>query len=250
MELLGLSKIGFMSVLGSTPAAKACHACARLISPPPVATTLFNDIFCGLKGETRSPARFAKRHKPATIVLLPALECVMHETIAQAQRGKRMLMIQGTASSAGKSTIVAGLCRLAKRAGLRVSPFKPQNMSLNSVVATGGGEMSRAQAWQAFAAGVDPHTDMNPILLKPNSSIGSQVIIQGRVACTLDARSYQQYKPIAMRAALDSFRRIRAASDIVFIECAGSPAEVNLRHADIANMGFAEAVDCPVLLVD
>src|SRR5260364_19053 len=168
---------------------------------------------------------------------------------AAGHRGKRMLMIQGTASSAGKSTIVAGLCRLAKRAGLRVSPFKPQNMSLNSVVATGGGEMSRAQAWQAFAAGVDPHTDMNPILLKPNSSIGSQVIIQGRVACTLDARSYQQYKPIAMRAALDSFRRIRAASDIVFIEGAGSPAEVNLRHADIANMGFAEAVDCPVVLV-
>src|SRR5260363_245525 len=169
--------------------------------------------------------------------------------IARSAAGHRMLMIQGTASSAVKSTIVAGLCRLAKRAGLLVSPFKRQNMSLNSVVATGGGEMSRAQAWQAFAAGVDPHTDMNPILLKPNSSIGSQVIIQGRVACTLDARSYQQYKPIAMRAALDSFRRIRAASDIVFIEGAGSPAEVNLRHADIANMGFAEAVDCPVVLV-
>ncbi len=178
----------------------------------------------------------------------------MHKTTIQAQRGNLahwagLLMIQGTTSSAGKSTIVAGLCRLARRAGLRASPFKPQNMSLNSVVTADGGEMSRAQAWQAFAAGVDPHTDMNPILLKPNSPTGSQVIIQGRVACTLDARAYQRYKPIAMRAALDSFRRIRAASDIVFIEGAGSPAEVNLRHADIANMGFAEAVDCPVVLV-
>jgi adenosylcobyric acid synthase len=163
------------------------------------------------------------------------------------------LMIQGTSSDAGKSTFVASLCRLAARAGLRVAPFKPQNMSLNSAVTPEGGEIGRAQAWQAFAAGLAPHTDMNPVLLKPNSDTGSQVIIQGKVYGNLAARAYQDfkqdYKRVAMDAVLDSYARLRAGADVVFVEGAGSPAEVNLRRGDIANMGFAEAVDCPVVLL-
>ncbi len=163
------------------------------------------------------------------------------------------LMIQGTSSDAGKSTFVASLCRLAARAGLRVAPFKPQNMSLNSAVTPEGGEIGRAQAWQAFAAGIAPHTDMNPVLLKPNSDTGSQVIIQGKVYGNLDARAYQDfkrdYRRIAMEAVLDSHARLRAGADVVFVEGAGSPAEVNLRQGDIANMGFAETVDCPVVLL-
>lgn len=159
------------------------------------------------------------------------------------------LMIQGTSSDAGKSTFVASLCRLAARTGARVAPFKPQNMSNNSAVTPGGGEIGRAQAWQAFAAGVAPHTDMNPVLLKPNSDTGSQVIIQGKVHGNLGAKAYQTFKRTAMEAVLDSFGRLRAQNDIVLVEGAGSPAEVNLRSGDIANMGFAEAADCPVVLL-
>jgi adenosylcobyric acid synthase len=160
-----------------------------------------------------------------------------------------MLMIQGTSSDAGKSTLVGALCRIAARTGLRVAPFKPQNMSLNSAVTIDGGEIGRAQAWQALAAGVAPEADMNPVLLKPNSDIGAQVIVQGRSTGNLDATAYHRYKPIALQAVLESFERLRAKSDIVLIEGAGSPAEVNLREGDIANMGFATAVDCPVVLV-
>ncbi|MBB3258897.1 adenosylcobyric acid synthase [Paraburkholderia bannensis] len=159
------------------------------------------------------------------------------------------LMIQGTTSDAGKSTLVAGLCRLARRAGVRVAPFKPQNMALNSAVTADGGEIGRAQALQAIAAGIAPHTDLNPVLLKPNSDMGSQVIIHGRARMNLNARAYQSYKPIAREAVLESYGRLRAGYDTVFVEGAGSPAEINLRANDIANMGFAEAVDCPVVLV-
>ena len=159
------------------------------------------------------------------------------------------LMVQGTTSDAGKSTLVAGLCRLARRAGVRVAPFKPQNMALNSAVSVDGGEIGRAQAWQAFAAGLAPHTDMNPVLLKPNSDTGAQVIIHGKARFNLDARAYHEYKPLAMQAVLESYERLRGAYDAVFVEGAGSPAEVNLRSRDIANMGFAEAVDCPVIIV-
>ena len=159
------------------------------------------------------------------------------------------LMIQGTSSDAGKSTFVASLCRLAARTGARVAPFKPQNMSNNSAVTSDGGEIGRAQAWQAFAAGVAPHTDMNPVLLKPNSDTGSQVIIQGRVHGNLAAQAYQAFKRTAMEAVLDSYGRLRARNDVVLVEGAGSPAEVNLRSGDIANMGFAEAADCPVVLL-
>jgi adenosylcobyric acid synthase len=159
------------------------------------------------------------------------------------------LMVQGTTSDAGKSTLVAALCRLLARRGVRVAPFKPQNMALNSAVTSDGGEIGRAQALQAIAAGVAPHTDMNPVLLKPSSDIGAQVIIHGRVRAEMDARDYHQYKTVAMQAVLESHARLRAQYDAVIVEGAGSPAEINLRDRDIANMGFAEAVDCPVVLV-
>lgn len=161
----------------------------------------------------------------------------------------KTLMIQGTTSDAGKSVMVAGLCRLLARRGVRVVPFKPQNMALNSAVTVDGGEIGRAQAVQAQAAFLEPHTDMNPVLLKPNTDIGAQVIIHGKALANMDARRYHDYKPVAMRAVLESYERLRAAYDFVLVEGAGSPAEINLRDKDIANMGFAEAVDCPVWLV-
>ncbi len=159
------------------------------------------------------------------------------------------LMVQGCTSDAGKSTIVAALCRVLKDQGARVAPFKPQNMALNSAVTADGGEIGRAQALQAIAAGVAPHTDMNPVLLKPSSNIGAQVVIHGKVRAEMDARDYHQYKTVAMGAVLESYGRLRAQYENVMVEGAGSPAEINLRDRDIANMGFAEAVDCPVILV-
>jgi len=159
------------------------------------------------------------------------------------------LMVQGTTSDAGKSTLVAGLCRVLARAGTRVAPFKPQNMALNSAVTADGGEIGRAQALQAQAAGLAPHTDMNPVLLKPSSDTGAQVIIHGQARMDLDARAYHAYKPEAMTAVLASHSRLSGAYDVVLVEGAGSPAEINLRDRDIANMGFAERVDCPVVLV-
>ncbi|QOY95165.1 cobyric acid synthase [Massilia sp. UMI-21] len=161
----------------------------------------------------------------------------------------RTLMVQGTTSDAGKSTVVAALCRLLLRRGLRVAPFKPQNMALNSAVTREGGEIGRAQALQAIAAGVDAHTDMNPVLLKPSSDTGAQVIIHGRVRAEMNARDYHQYKSVAMGAVLESHARLLVQYEAVVVEGAGSPAEINLRERDIANMGFAEAVDCPVILV-
>lgn len=159
------------------------------------------------------------------------------------------LMVQGTTSDAGKSTLVAGLCRVLHRWGVRVAPFKPQNMALNSAVTADGGEIGRAQALQAQAAGLAPHTDMNPVLLKPNSDTGAQIIIHGQVRMNLDARAYHAYKPTAMQAVLESHERLSQSYEVVLVEGAGSPAEINLRDRDIANMGFAEAVDCPVVLV-
>ncbi len=159
------------------------------------------------------------------------------------------LMVQGTTSDAGKSTLVAGLCRVLRRRGVRVAPFKPQNMALNSAVTADGGEIGRAQALQAQAAGVPPHTDMNPVLLKPSSDTAAQIIIHGKALTDMDARAYHEYKPRALAAVLQSYHRLRSQYDCVLVEGAGSPAEVNLREHDIANMGFAEAVDCPVVLV-
>lgn len=159
------------------------------------------------------------------------------------------LMIQGTTSDAGKSTLVAALCRCLSRRGLSVVPFKPQNMALNSAVTVDGGEIGRAQALQALACGLEPHTDMNPILLKPNTDIGAQVIVHGKARGNMDAQSYHQYKSLAMSAVLESHQRLSEQYRHVLVEGAGSPAEINLRDRDIANMGFAEAVDCPVIIV-
>ena len=159
------------------------------------------------------------------------------------------LMVQGTTSDAGKSTLVTALCRWLTRQGVRVVPFKPQNMALNSAVTAEGGEIGRAQAVQAQAAGLAPHTDMNPVLLKPNSDTGAQVIIHGRAVTSMNAVAYHDYKAIAMQAVLDSHQRLSEQYPVVMVEGAGSPAEINLRAGDIANMGFAEAVDCPVILI-
>jgi adenosylcobyric acid synthase len=159
------------------------------------------------------------------------------------------LMVQGTTSDAGKSTLVTALCRWLRRRGISVVPFKPQNMALNSAVTADGGEIGRAQAVQAHAAGLEPHTDMNPILLKPNSDTGAQIIIHGRAVTNMDAVAYHDYKRVAMNAVLESHGRLSAEYQVVMVEGAGSPAEINLRANDIANMGFAEAVDCPVILI-
>ena len=159
------------------------------------------------------------------------------------------LMVQGTTSDAGKSLLVTALGRWLRRRGVRVAPFKPQNMALNSAVTVDGGEIGRAQAVQAAACGVAPHTDMNPVLLKPNTDIGAQVIIQGRAVGNLDAAAYQGYKATARVAVLESYERLARQYQVILVEGAGSPAEINLRAQDIANMGFAEAVDCPVILV-
>jgi adenosylcobyric acid synthase len=161
----------------------------------------------------------------------------------------RVLMFQGTGSDVGKSLIVAGLCRLLANRGMAVRPFKPQNMSNNAAVTADGGEIGRAQALQARAARVTPSVDMNPVLLKPQSEVGSQIVVQGRVFGTARAREYQARKPELMRYVLDSFARLRASCDIVLVEGAGSASEINLRANDIANMGFARAADAPVILI-
>jgi adenosylcobyric acid synthase len=161
----------------------------------------------------------------------------------------KALMFQGTGSDVGKSLIVAGLCRAYSRQGVRVRPFKPQNMSNNAAVTHDGGEIGRAQALQARACGVAPSVDMNPVLLKPQSEIGSQVVVQGRVIGNARAREYQALKPKLMGAVLESYARLKAEADLVLIEGAGSAAEINLRDGDIANMGFARAADCPVALI-
>jgi adenosylcobyric acid synthase len=156
----------------------------------------------------------------------------------------RAIMIQGAGSNVGKSMLVAGLCRAALRRGLRVAPFKPQNMSNNAAVTVDGGEIGRAQALQAMAAGLDPVIDMNPVLLKPESETGAQVIVQGHRTGTLRARDYGKMKGTLLPAVLDSFHRLAGQHDLVIVEGAGSPAEVNLRAGDIANMGFALAPGC------
>lgn len=160
----------------------------------------------------------------------------------------RALMIQGTGSNVGKSLLVAGLARAFTNRGLRVAPFKPQNMSNNAAVTPEGGEIGRAQALQARAAKRAPHTDMNPVLLKPETDTGAQVIVQGKRRGTQGAGSFMRDKTGLLEAALESFRRLAGDADLVLIEGAGSPAETNLRKNDIANMGFACAADVPVVL--
>jgi adenosylcobyric acid synthase len=161
----------------------------------------------------------------------------------------RALMFQGTGSDVGKSLIVAGLARALTRRGLRVRPFKPQNMSNNAAVAADGGEIGRAQALQARAAKVAPSVHMNPVLLKPQSEIGAQIVVQGRVCGSARAAAYQEIKPELLPAVLDSYARLRRDADIVLVEGAGSATELNLRPNDIANMGFARAAEVPVVLI-
>ncbi|WP_036283642.1 cobyric acid synthase [Methylocystis sp. ATCC 49242] len=161
----------------------------------------------------------------------------------------RTLMIQGTGSDVGKSLVVAGLARAFVNRGLKVAPFKPQNMSNNAAVTADGGEIGRAQALQARAARLAPCVDINPVLLKPQGGNGSQVVVRGVVAGQAKARDYQHWKPRLKPAVMESFARLRAASDLVIVEGAGSAAEINLRANDIANMGFAREADAPVVLV-
>ncbi len=159
------------------------------------------------------------------------------------------LMLQGTGSDVGKSVLVAALCRALTNRGLRVLPFKPQNMSNNAAVTTDGGEIGRAQALQAIACRVEPHSDMNPVLLKPQADRTSQLIVHGRVRGTLGSGNFREARGALMAEVLESYERLRAASDIVIVEGAGSPAEINLRAGDIANMGFARAANVPVVLI-
>ncbi|KHA51654.1 cobyric acid synthase [Sulfitobacter geojensis] len=161
----------------------------------------------------------------------------------------KAIMIQGTGSNVGKSMIVAGILRACSRRGMDVRPFKPQNMSNNAAVTSDGGEIGRAQALQARASGVEPHTDMNPILLKPQSTTGAQVIVQGQIAGHQDAAAFGKNKAALMPAVLESFQRLAAQCDLIVVEGAGSPAETNLREGDIANMGFATAANVPVVLM-
>lgn len=158
-------------------------------------------------------------------------------------------MIQGTTSDAGKSTLVAGLCRVFANNNRKVAPFKPQNMALNSAVTEDGGEIGRAQALQAVAAKTPARIDFNPILLKPNSDTGAQVIVHGKAISNMEAGKYHDYKKVAMQAVLDSHHRLAKDFDVLVVEGAGSPAEINLRAHDLANMGYAEAIDCPVIII-
>ena len=166
-----------------------------------------------------------------------------------AARASAAIMLQGTGSDVGKSLLVAGLCRAFRDRGLRIAPFKPQNMSNNAAVTADGGEIGRAQALQARAAGLQPKRHMNPVLLKPQTDTGTQVVVQGTVMTSATARDYHTLKPQLMPCVLESFAAIGDGMDLVIVEGAGSAAELNLRDGDIANMGFAEAADVPVVLV-
>ena len=159
------------------------------------------------------------------------------------------VMLQGTGSDVGKSVLVAGICRALANRGLRVRPFKPQNMSNNAAVTADGGEIGRAQALQAVAARIEPHSDMNPVLLKPQADRTSQLIVHGKVRGTLGPGNYRAARGALLDEVMASYRRLQAVCDIVVVEGAGSPAEINLRAGDIANMGFARAADVPVILV-
>ena len=161
----------------------------------------------------------------------------------------RALMVQGTGSHVGKSLLVTGLCRLFSKQGYRVAPFKAQNMALNSFVTEDGGEMGRAQVVQAEAAGIRPTCDMNPVLIKPQTDIGSQVIIQGKVVGNFSAVEYHNYKKEALNAVRDSYKRLKRRFDLIVIEGAGSPAEINLKKNDIVNMRMAQLADAPVIIV-
>jgi adenosylcobyric acid synthase len=159
------------------------------------------------------------------------------------------IMVQGTSSHVGKSVLTAAVCRILKQGGFKVAPFKAQNMALNAFATKGGGEIGRAQAFQAEAAGCEPTVDMNPVLLKPTADSLTQVIVQGKVYGVMSASEYQGFKKVARRFVLESYTRLAALYDVIVIEGAGSPSEINLREDDIVNMGMAEMVGSPVLIV-
>ena len=161
----------------------------------------------------------------------------------------KVIMVQGTMSNAGKSLVAAGLCRVFRQDGYRVAPFKSQNMALNSYITKEGLEMGRAQVVQAEAAGIEPQVCMNPILLKPTNDIGSQVIVNGEVLGNMPAREYFKYKTKLIPDIMKAYRKLEEQADIIVVEGAGSPAEINLRDNDIVNMGLAEMLDAPVILV-
>ncbi|MBR5702226.1 MAG: cobyric acid synthase, partial [Oscillospiraceae bacterium] len=161
----------------------------------------------------------------------------------------KSIMIQGTMSNAGKSLLAAGLCRIFRQDGLRVAPFKSQNMALNSFITKAGGEMGRAQVVQAEAAGIDPDVRMNPILLKPTTDVGSQVIVNGVAQGNMRAMEYYRRKPEFIPAIMEAYNSLAAEYDVIVIEGAGSPAEINLKKDDIVNMGMAKLADAPVFLV-
>ena len=161
----------------------------------------------------------------------------------------KALMLQGTGSDVGKSLLTAGLCRIAKRRGMKVAPFKPQNMSNNAAACRAGGEIGRAQALQARAAGIDPHVDMNPVLLKPQTDRVAQVVVHGKALTAMEASQYMAERNSFLPAVIESFERLAAQNELIIVEGAGSPAEVNLRERDIANMGFARPTNVPVCLI-
>ncbi len=165
------------------------------------------------------------------------------------RRPGRVLMVQGTASHAGKSVLAAALCRIYARRGLSVAPFKAQNMSLNSFVTADGGEMGRAQVFQAWAAGIEPQVDMNPVLLKPSSDAASQVIVLGRAVGHMTVATYHAYQAEVWPVVTEALARLRTVHDLIVVEGAGSSAEVNLRSQDIVNMRLAVHAGSPVLLV-
>ena len=166
----------------------------------------------------------------------------------QNSKKAKNIMIQGTMSNAGKSLLAAGLCRIFKQDGYKVAPFKSQNMALNSFITKAGGEMGRAQVVQAEAAGIAPDTRMNPILLKPTTDVGSQIIVNGKAIGNMDAMEYYRRKKEFIPEVMKAYDSLASEHDIIVIEGAGSPAEINLKDEDIVNMGMAEMVDAPVLL--
>jgi len=190
---------------------------------------------------------FSCEPSTCTIILNISLICIhLRSSVVTAMKA---LMIQGTASGVGKSVLVAGLCRLLARNGVRVAPFKPQNMSNNAAVTIDGGEIGRAQALQAFACGIEPSVHMNPVLIKPEADEQAQLVVRGQVVGALHASRFREDRIGWMDMVLESFAILQSEYDVVIIEGAGSPAEPNLREGDIANMGFAEAADVPVWLV-
>ncbi|HXE97474.1 MAG TPA: cobyric acid synthase, partial [Dongiaceae bacterium] len=198
--------------------------------------------FVDAEGRIVTPRGYAAKYLPAVAVT----ESVADQGPLQ-QPGA--LMFCGTASDVGKSIITSGFCRCLVRLGIAVAPFKSQNMSLNSFVTPEGGEIGRAQAVQAQACGIDPHTDMNPVLLKPNSDTGSQIVVQGRPVGNMAVSEYDAYKPAAFEKIRESFDRLRQAYEFIVIEGAGSISEINLKKNDIANLRIAAMARCPVILV-